>query len=161
MKRLVVGIAITLGAVLGLLTVSAQAAKPDTEAVSKATQQFYSALNVLFTGSSVPMEDAWSHAADITYMGPAGGLRSGWSQIQAEWKVQASLKLGGKVEPKDLHMTVGRDLAIVSNYEVGENVGPDGQSQKVEIRATNLFRKEQGKWKMIGHHTDLLPFLQK
>ena len=161
MKTLVVGIAITIGAVLGLFTVSAQAAKPDTEAVSKATQQFYSALNVLFTGSSAPMEDVWSHAADITYMGPAGGLRVGWSQIQAEWKAQASLKLGGKVEPKDLHMTVGHDLAIVSNYEVGENVGPDGQPQKVEIRATNLFRKEQGKWKMIGHHTDLLPFLQK
>lgn len=107
------------------------------------------------------MEDVWSHAANITYMGPGGGVRLGWGQIQAEWKKQASLKLGGKVEPKDLHMTVGHDLAVVSNYEVGENVGPDGQPQKVEIRATNLFRKEQGKWKMIGHHTDLLPFLQK
>jgi hypothetical protein len=30
----------------------------------------------------------------------------------------------------------------------------------VSIRATNLFRKESGAWKMIGHHTDLLPFLE-
>jgi hypothetical protein len=29
----------------------------------------------------------------------------------------------------------------------------------VSIRATNLFRKEDGSWKMIGHQTDLLPFL--
>jgi len=28
----------------------------------------------------------------------------------------------------------------------------------VSIRATNVFRKEGGQWKMIGHHTDLLPF---
>lgn len=161
MKTLVVGIAITIGAVLGVFHIPAHAAKPDTEGVLKVTEQFYSALNVLFTGSSAPMEDVWSHAVNITYMGPAGGVRLGWEQIQAEWKKQASLKLGGKVEPKDLHMTVGHDLAVVSNYEVGENVGPDGQPQKVEIRATNLFRKEQGKWKMIGHHTDLLPFLQK
>jgi ketosteroid isomerase-like protein len=32
---------------------------------------------------------------------------------------------------------------------------------QVSIRATNLFRKENGAWKMIGHHTDLLPFLEK
>ena len=36
---------------------------------------------------------------------------------------------------------------------------PDGKPQAVSIRATNLFRKEDGTWKMIGHHTDLLPFL--
>src|SRR4030065_1149464 len=123
MKTLVVGIAITIGAILGIFHLPAQAAKPDTEAVLQATQQFYSALNVLFTGSSAPMEDVWSHAADITYMGPAGGLRHGWSQIQAEWKTQAGVKHGGQVEPKDMHMTVGGDLALVSKYEVGENVG--------------------------------------
>lgn len=127
MKTLVVGIAIMIGAVLGIFHIPAHAAKPDTEEVLKVTEQFYSALNVLFTGSSAPMEDVWSHAANITYMGPGGGVRLGWGQIQAEWKKQASLKLGGKVEPKDLHMTVGHDFAVVSNYEVGENVGPDGQ----------------------------------
>jgi len=161
MKKLVVSLTITLCGVLGIFHFPAHAEKPDTEGVLKVTEQFYTALNVLFTGSSAPMEEVWSHAANTTYMGPAGGVRLGWSQIQAEWKTQASLKLGGKVEPKDLHMTVGHDLAIVSNYEVGENVGLDGKPQKVEIRATNLFRKEHGKWKMIGHHTDLLSFLQK
>jgi ketosteroid isomerase-like protein len=43
--------------------------------------------------------------------------------------------------------------------EVGDNV-VDGKPQQVSIRATNTFRKENGQWKMIGHHTDLLPFLQ-
>jgi len=71
------------------------------------------------------------------------------------------LKLGGRVTPKDIRITLGRDLAVVSNYEIGENSGPDGKPQEVTIRATNLFRKEDGKWKMIGHHTDLLPFLEK
>jgi ketosteroid isomerase-like protein len=31
--------------------------------------------------------------------------------------------------------------------------------EKVSIRATNIYRKENGQWKMIGHHTDLLPYL--
>ena len=68
------------------------------------------------------------------------------------------MKLGGEVKPGEMRMTAGRDLAVVSNCETGENAGPGGKSRKVDIRATNLFRKEDGKWKMIGHHTDMLPY---
>jgi ketosteroid isomerase-like protein len=58
-------------------------------------------------------------------------------------------------------VTVGGDLAFVQCYELGNNLDAQGQPQQVSIRATNLFRKENGEWKMIGHHTDLLPFLEK
>lgn len=107
------------------------------------------------------MKKVWSHADDVTYMGPGGGFRIGWDQVLAEWKTQAAMKLGGEVKPKDVRITVGRDLAVVSNYEIGENAGTDGKPRKVVIRATNQFRKEDGKWKMIGHHTDILPYLQE
>jgi ketosteroid isomerase-like protein len=59
-----------------------------------------------------------------------------------------------------MEITVGQDLAITHNFEVGENYDKDGNLQKVSIRATNMFRKEDGQWKMIGHHTDLLPYLE-
>jgi len=133
----------------------------ETEAVRAAADEFYLALNAMFTGDLGPMKSIWSHEADVTYMGPAGGFRVGWEQVLADWEKQAALKLGGKVEPKDTRITVGRELAIVSNYEVGENVTADGEFQNVTIRATNLFRKEGGNWKMIGHHTDTLSFLEK
>lgn len=71
------------------------------------------------------------------------------------------MKLGGKVEATDMRITVGRDIALTHNYENGENTNARGERQKVSIRATNVFRKEGGKWKMIGHHTDLLPYLAK
>jgi ketosteroid isomerase-like protein len=71
------------------------------------------------------------------------------------------MKLGGEVRSSDMRLTVGRDLAVVSNFEVGENAGSDGRPLVVQIRATNLFRNEGGEWKMIGHHTDILPLLQK
>jgi ketosteroid isomerase-like protein len=57
----------------------------------------------------------------------------------------------------DLHGIASNDLAIVQNYEVGSNIGPDGEIEKVSIRATNIFRKEKGEWKMVSHHTDFLP----
>jgi ketosteroid isomerase-like protein len=38
---------------------------------------------------------------------------------------------------------------------VGENMTADGKPVEVRFRATNIFRKEQGGWKMVHHHTDL------
>jgi ketosteroid isomerase-like protein len=138
-----------------------QLTEKDIEGVRLAAEQFYSALNAMFTGELQPMKDVWSHKDDVTYMGPGGSFSLGWQDVLADWQTQAALKLGGQVEPEDMRITVGSDLAIVSNYEIGHNVTADGKAQKVTIRATNLFRNENGKWKMIGHHTDLLPFLQK
>ena len=140
---------------------SAFAAGDDKQAVRNAVAQFYAALNQMFLGDLDQMKAVWSHATDVTYMGPGGGFKVGWEQVQQDWEAQAALKLGGKVVPADMQVTVGRDLAVVSNLENGENTNAKGVTQKLSIRATNIFRKEGGQWKMIGHHTDLLPYLEK
>jgi ketosteroid isomerase-like protein len=129
----------------------------DDRAVRAAAEQSYFALNAMFTGDLVPMQKVWSHADDVTYMGPGGGFRIGWAEVLADRKAQTAMKLGGDAKPGEMRITAGRDLAVVSNYETGENAGPGGKSRKVDIRATNRFRKENGKWKMIGHYTDMLP----
>ena len=120
---------------------------------------FYASLNALLAGDASGMEQVWSHAGDITYMGPIGGIETGWGQVRAMWDVQADMKLGGHVEATDLHVTVGNDLALVEGYELGSNQDAEGRSIPFRIRATSSFRKENGQWKMIGHHTDLLDFL--
>lgn len=136
------------------------ASEGEEQALSAAVDRFYSALNTLFSGDAGPMIEVWSHADDVTYMGPTGGLYVGWDAVLGDWQAQADLKLGGQVLPSDMVMVIGRDLAVTSNNELGINTNADGEVQRVSIRATNMFRKEDGHWKMIGHHTDLLPYLQ-
>jgi len=133
----------------------------DEKAVIEAAAKFYAALNALFTGDLGPMKEIWSHADDVTYMGPGGGFHVGWDQVLANWEAQAALKLGGDVQAEDMQTTMGQDIAVTHNYERGENTNVDGKPQKVSIRATNLFRKEGGTWKMIGHHVDPLPFIKQ
>lgn len=140
---------------------TSQAHQEDERAVRAAADQFYAALNAMFTGDLEPMKQIWSHGEDVTYMGPGGGFRVGWDAVLADWETQVAMNLGGEVHPENMRITVGRDLAVVSNNEIGENVGPDGEPQEVSIRATNVFRREGGAWKMIGHHTDLLPFIEE
>jgi ketosteroid isomerase-like protein len=145
----------------GITHPAAQQKATEEQAVRGAAARFYSALNVLFTGDVAPMLDVWSHADDVSYMGPAGGFQKGWPEVRASWESQAAMKLGGKVEPAEMRVVAGDRVAVTHNWERGQNVGPDGKVQVVSIRATNVFRKEGGVWKMIGHQTDLLPYLAK
>jgi len=138
-----------------------QASDDDKKAVMEATDKFYVALNSMFKGDLDLMKEVWSHADDVTYMGPGGGIKVGWDQVLTSWEAQAAMKLGGSVNAEDMSITAGNEIAVSNNYSKGENIDAEGKPQKVSIRATNTFRKEDGKWKMIGHHTDLLPFLQK
>jgi ketosteroid isomerase-like protein len=156
--------ALSIGAALafgGGLVPSASAAEPDTQGVLAANTGFYAALNKMFTGSSAAMELVWSHAADVTYMGPTGGIERGWGNVLKNWQGQAALKLGGKVEPAEMQMVVGQDVAVVTVYEEGENTNAKGEVAHLKLRATSTFRKESGHWMMIGHHTDPLPYLAK
>ena len=143
-----------------LLGHAALAKDSDIDAVRKANDGFYAALNTMFTGDVEPMLDVWSHADDTTYMGPAGGVQAGWKKVSALWRAQAAMKLGGTIKPTLVRITAVHKLAVVTDVEVGNNV-VNGKATAVSIRATNTFRKEDGRWKMIGHHTDLLPYLQK
>ncbi|HEV2563118.1 MAG TPA: nuclear transport factor 2 family protein [Rhizomicrobium sp.] len=135
--------------------------KPDIQGVTAAANGFYAALNQMFTGDLTAMNAIWSHADDVTYMGPGGGFQKGWPAVQAEFQKQADMKLGGKVDGEEMLITAGSDVAIVSDYERGKNTNADGKVSAVSLRATSIFRLENGVWKMIGHHTDTLPYLKQ
>jgi ketosteroid isomerase-like protein len=129
-------------------------------AVRAASNQFYTALNQVFTGDMAPMEALWSRRKDVTYMGPGGGFLVGWDAVRKDWASQAAMKMGGSIKPAQVKITAGSDLATVSNMEEGANV-VGGKKSVVSLRATSIYRKENGQWKMIGHHTDLIPRMAK
>jgi len=143
-----------------LINIESSFSSEPEKQVKEATIRFYSALNTMFKGDASPMIELWSHAPDVTYLGPQGGILIGWDEVRKSWEEQAALKLGGQVNPEDMHITLGNDIGIIQNFERG-TVYVDGKPEKVNIRATNIFRLEEGKWKMIGHQTDLLPYLEK
>ncbi|TFG75723.1 MAG: DUF4440 domain-containing protein [Thermodesulfobacteriales bacterium] len=127
--------------------------------VRAAAEEFYTALNAVFKGDLEPMIEVWSHADDVTYMGPAGGILVGWKEVRNSWEAQAKLKLGGELKPKEMEIIAGESIGITVNYERG-TIYINGKTEEVNIRATNVFRRENGKWKMVGHHTDILPRLK-
>ncbi len=127
-------------------------------AISTATSDFYAALNILFLGDAQPMKNIWSHADDISYMGPDGLYLIGWEKIEPMWDAVAAMKLGGRVLPMQLHAVSGDDWALINCVETGENEVA-GKAEAVGIRSSTVFRLEGGAWKVIAHQTDKLGFM--
>jgi hypothetical protein len=62
---------------------------------------------------------------------------------------------------KDIHTLRGAvQIEITVNFERGTNY-INGKPEKVKLRANNVSRHENEKWKMIGHHIYPLPWLEK
>lgn len=125
-----------------------------------AVEVFYSAHNEIFDGNLAPMEEAWSHADDVIYMSPIGGIQVGWDATRDSWHKQADLKLHGHVYPIDIKVIEGQDLGACYNYIIGTNFMVDGKEVHPNIRATTVFRKEDGAWKVVSHHTDIMHWLE-
>jgi ketosteroid isomerase-like protein len=125
-----------------------------------AVTNFYVAHNEIFTGNLAPMEEAWSHSDDVTYMSPIGGILVGWDATRDSWSKQAELQLHGHVYPVDMKIVEGPQISVCHNYIRGTNFVVDGKEVYPNIRATTVFRKEDGAWKVISQHTDLMHWLE-
>ncbi|MEM9631774.1 MAG: nuclear transport factor 2 family protein [Pseudomonadota bacterium] len=131
----------------------------DQQEIERADDGFFEALNEMFAGNVKPMENLWSHADDVIYMGPVPELfHVGWKVTDLDWITQAKAHLSGTIEVVKRHMTLGHDLAVAHHIAEVSGQGPDQGA--LRMRGTNVFRKEQGQWKLISHHSDPLPYLK-
>ena len=124
--------------------------------VRKASEEFYAALNRMINGDASPLADIWSHSAAVTTMHPIGGREVGWDKVRESWEQVAQLASEGQVELSDQIIQVVGDMA----YELGVEQGQaelGGQQVTIEHRATNIYRREAGEWKIVHHHTDVSP----
>lgn len=130
---------------------------PDEAAVSHAVDEWIAALNAMLAGDPAPFASLFSHADDVLYMSGEGTYRVGWAATWADWQEQARKSLGGNVWGDDIHVILSGDIATVALIAHATVVGPDGKERALQVRHTNVFRKEAGVWKMIVHHADNIP----
>ena len=150
-RALIRGAALTIALAFATVGTASPRSANERAAVVAANAQFYAALNQMFKGELGAMKAVWSHADDVTYMGPTENFERGWAAVLKDWEGQAALKLGGRVQPADIQIILGRDVAVVSDYENGEKHKRARQGRAGEAQSENIFRKEGRRWKMVGH----------
>jgi uncharacterized protein (TIGR02246 family) len=158
-RKLTAIAAVMLVACLTVLPAERSAAD-DRQAVRAAVNQWFVVLNAMLNGDPKPFADLYSHADDTYYMGAEGTYRIGWEAIYRDWKEQAAKSTGGKVDGVKIQVTVAGDMAMAAHVTRGA-VQSDGKTVEVAARETSVFRKEEGRWRMIGHHADGLQFWEE
>ena len=132
----------------------------EADEVHQASDRFYAALNRTLNGDSGPMMEVWSHTSDVSTMHPIGDREDGWEHVEGPWQQVASMASGGQVAIKDQSIRAGGDLA----YEVGTEEGSGtiaGEVVSFGQRVTNIYRRDDGIWKIVHHHTDKSPAMEE
>ena len=128
----------------------------DEDDVRAASEEFYAALNRMLAGDARSLSDIWSHSPTVTAMHPIGDWHVGWDDVKSTFDQVAKASTGGQVSITDQLIRVAEDMA----YEVGmehAQFAIAGQPLTVHSRVTNVYRREQGAWKIVHHHGDKSP----
>ncbi len=140
------------------LEVAAIGQSPDggTEAAAlmAANDGFYAALNKVLAGDPSGMAGVWSHGNGVSDFGPFGKMLDGWPEVEHRFGEEAAKRMGGSVTCENAAAFVGDEMGIVTCIEAADGLMIDGKSVTVRTRATNVFTREGGAWKMIHHHAD-------
>ena len=127
--------------------------------IRQASEQFYVAINRAINGDPGRMTEVWSHGSDVATLHPLGGRETGWEEVRASWEQVAQAFSDGQVSIEDLVVVpLSEDVAYTLGSEHGQAKLGD-QTVGIDWRVTNIYRHEEGEWKVVLHHTDVSPTL--
>jgi len=102
-----------------------------------------------------------SHRDDATILGGFGGHgEKGWDAVGKRYDWAASQYKGGgttlKVEYLNVRVSGDLGFTVAIERQEGARVGEQQTPTRRALRATQVFRKEEGAWKLLHRHADPL-----
>lgn len=108
-------------------------------------------------GDTGPREAIWSHIDPVTLFGAVRN-ETGWSDVAAAFEFLASrFSDGTSFEYDVIAAGVSGDLAYIAGTERTTAAVGGAAPESYELRATTIFRREAGEWKIVHRHADPMP----
>lgn len=119
--------------------------------------QLSEALNAVANGDPEPIKALCSHTDAVSQCGFWGGVESGWAEVGERWEWVASqfVPAQGEVTSETAFLTVSGDMAYGVFIERWRGRFKDRpEPTELMIRATLIFRRDDGEWKAVHRHGD-------
>jgi ketosteroid isomerase-like protein len=109
----------------------------------------------IHSGHTASWASAWSHHDPVTVFGAGVRARTGWDDVHRTitWVASAF----DSCETYDYHLVaadVRGDLAYTCGFERYTATRPGGAVVTTELRVTQIYRREDGKWRIVHRHGD-------
>ena len=119
-------------------------------------EQYNLALGEFVKGNPEPVKQMFSHQEDVTLANPLGPPVRGWEQVAETIDRAASNFRDGEFTGfENVVKYVTPDLAYIVEIErTKAKVGGREDVAPSALRATMIFRPEEGTWKVVHRHAD-------
>jgi ketosteroid isomerase-like protein len=131
------------------------ASKPATLADALSREQ--SAGAAFYLGDPEPCKALWSRGDDVSLFGAFGPCKTGWGQVGKTIDWVASRYREGTVTLEYEVIHEGADLAYTVGYEIGDLALDGAPITRQRLRVTQIYRREDGQWRLIHRHGDFAP----
>ncbi len=124
--------------------------------VDRLIEQYQLALDEFMKGNPKPVQKLFSHREDASLANPYGPPVRGWDGIAKTTEHAASLRRDGRATGFEIvAKNATPELAYVVQIEYLESkVGEREEITPYALRATMIFRPEDGTWKVVHRHAD-------
>jgi ketosteroid isomerase-like protein len=115
----------------------------------------HDALTQQSQGHPEPFLALWSQADDVSIMAAIGGYERGFKSVSALLTSASKTQHFDSWSAENIVTTAGDELGLSVELEHYARQG-DGREEKLTLRATQVYRRENGVWKVIHRHGDVL-----
>ena len=124
--------------------------------LNEVLEQYHLAVDELLKGNPEPVKKLWSHREDVTLANPYGPPVRGWEQVAGTMEHAASQSRDGEIVGfETVAKYVTPELAYVVEIErLQARLGAREDIVPFALRATMIFRPEDGTWKGVHRHAD-------
>lgn len=127
----------------------------DEQEVREANERFYMAMNAAEVGE---MDEVWADDPSAVCIHPGREAIIGYERIRESWLVIFSSTNSMSIAAGSEIITVSHDVAWVSCVETISLMMEEGLAAAA-AQATNIFRRTDGRWRMLVHHASPIPFM--
>jgi len=114
------------------------------------------AEQAIHNGDAEPRLALWSRTDPVTVFG-AKMSASGWTDLEQMFREVASwFSDSAEYEFEVMAAGASGDLAYTIGYE-HNRVKVDGQPRTYTLRVTHVYRREDGRWRIVHRHADVPP----
>ena len=124
----------------------------------EALDHYHRAASEFVKGNPEPYKQVFSHREDVSLANPFGPVVRGWTQVAATMEQAASNYREGEIIGfENVTTYVTTDLAYIVEVErIKARIGGREEIASLALRTTSILRPEEGTWKVVHRHADLI-----